>query len=477
MKRLLPRLLLLLAVLGLGAGGYLGWQHTAAQRTWEKLRPAIPAPLGDSAPGLDERLARCAADIQSWPPDRSALAEFAEVCHANGHLDAASAAYETLLQLDPREPRWPYRLAIILAGYGRLDDAVPLLRRTTELAPDYIVGWLKLGDAHLKSNATDPAKAAYEAVLQREPDNRYAMIGIARCDLLDGRLSAARAQLQRAVAGGGDFAGAQSLLAVVFDQLGNATAAELARGRVQRSGHYTEPVDAWMEELQLKCHDPYKLLTAASAASVEERPERARMLLERGLSLAPNDARLRRRLGKDLAIAGDYAGSRRELERAVELDPSNDGIRFDLLAILRRTKDDAAFERQVEAGLIATPTSAGLHFEAGRIAARAGRLEEATKHLEYSWRVGPDQSAAAIELADVYLRTSRDHDAIVLLEDVLLRFPKEYGALITLIRHGIALGDARTSDWLRRAINGGAPDTLLVELRQEYERKFGPLAP
>lgn len=477
MKRLLPRLLLLLAALGIAAGGYLGWRHIAARQTWERLRPAIPAAVGDSAPGLDERLARCAANLQSWPPDRAALTEFAEVCHANGHLDSASSAYEALLQLDPGEPRWPYRLAIILAGYGRLDEAVPLLRHTTALAPDYLLGWLKLGDAHLKSNATQPAKAAYEAVLQRDPENRYAMIGIARCDLLDGRLSAARAQLQRAVAGGGDFAGAQSLLAVVFDQLGNATAADLARSRVQRSGHYTEPVDAWMEELQLQCHDPYKLLTAASAASVEERPDRARVLLERGLSLAPNDARLRRRLGKDLAIAGDYAGSRRELERAVELDPSNDGIRFDLLAILRRTQDEAAFERQVQAGLVATPTSAGLHFEAGRIAARAGRLDEATHHLEYSWRIGPDQSAAAIELTDVYLRTARDDDAIALLEDVLLRFPKEYGALITLIRHGTARGDPRTSDWLRRAIKGGAPDTLLAELRQDYEQKFGPLAP
>lgn len=477
MKRPLLRSLFVFALLGLAGGGYFGWQRYAAIRAWESHRPATPAPVGNLAPGLDERLTRCAQKIQSWPPDRAALAEFAEVCHANGFLEPASAAYEALRQFEPREPRWPHRLAAILAGYGQLDEAIPLLRRTTELAPDYTPAWLKLGEAYLKSNAVDSAKAAYEAVLGREPENRYAHIGLARCDLLTDRLSAARGHLQRAVAGVTDFAGAQSLLAVVFDRLGNAGAAEIARSRVQRSGHYTEPIDPWMEELLFQCHDPYKLLIGASMASVEERPDRARALLERGLGLAPDDPRLRRRLGKDLAIAGDYVGSRRELERAVALDPTNDAIRLDLLAILRRTQDEAAFEQQVEAGLTVTPESAGLNFEAGRIAARAGRLTEAARHLEISWHMGPDQSPAAIELAEVYFRTGREPEGITLLEDVLTRFPDEYGALITLIRQGTATGDRRTAGWLRRAITGGAPETLLADLQHGYEQRFGPLTP
>lgn len=477
MKRLLLRLSFILAALGLAVAGYFGWQRISDQRAWEQLRPPLPAPAGESAPGLDARLAAIAPRIDDWPPERAALAEFTEVCHANGHLDSAAAGYEALMQLDPGEPRWPHRLAVIVAGYGQLDEAVPLFRRTTELAPDYIVAWLKLGDAYLKSNSIADAEATYDEVLRREPDNRYALIGLARCDLLTDRLSAARAHLQRAVAGVTDFAGAQSLLATVFDRLGNAAAAAAARARVERSGHYTEPVDPWMEELLFQCHDPYVLLTAASAASVEERPERARTLLERGLSLAPDDARLRRQLGKELAIAGDYAGSRRELERAVELDPTNDGIRFDLLAILRRTQDEAAFRRHVQQGLAATPQSAGFHFEAGRLAALDGRLPEATRHLEFSWRTGPDQPAAAIELAEVYFRTGRDEEAVVLLEQVLVRFPMEYGALVALIRRGTETGDTRTAGWLQRAAEGGAPPALLTELRQGFERKFGRTVP
>lgn len=459
------------------AGAYVGWRHWSEGRAWEQQHPPLPPPSGEAAPGLDRRLAACHAQLESWPPELAALGEFAELCHANGHLESAVAAYQALLRLQPDEPRWPHRLAVILAGYGQLDDAIPFFARTTALAPDYLVAWLKLGDAHLKSNALPPAQAAYQEVLNRDPDNRYALIGLARCDLQADRLTAARVHLQRAVAGLTDFAGAQSLLAVVYDRLGNAAAAAAARSRVQRSGHYTEPTDPWMEELAFKCHDPYVLLTAASGASVEERPERARALLERGLSLAPNDARLRRRLGKDLAVAGDFAGSRRELERAVELDPANDAIRLDLLAILRRLQDDAAFNQQVETGLLASPSSAGLHFEAGRLASRAGRLDEAIEHLEYSWRVGPDQSAAALELAEAYFARGQDAQGIALLEEVLVRFPKEYGALITLIRRGTASDDPRTPAWLQRAAEGGAPATLINELRRGYEQRLSARAP
>lgn len=478
MKRLLPRLLLVLAALLLVVAGTFGWQRFAAQREWKKLRPPMPAPLGDSAPGLDARLAASAARIQDWPPDRESLAEFAELCHANGHLESAAAAYDALMRLDPNEPRWPHRLSVIVAGYGLLDQAIPLLTRTTELAPDYLVAWLKLGDARLKSNALPEAAAAYREVLRREPDNRYALIGLARCDLLDGRLSAARANLQRAVAGVTDFAGAQSLLATVFDRLGNTEAAAAARMRVQRSGHYTEPVDAWMEELLLKCHDPYVLLTAASTASVEERPERAFALLERGLALAPDDARLHRQLGRMLLAKNDLAAARSHFERAASLAPTNDSIQLDLIQVLHRQDDSAAIERVVTRGLAANPASAALHFEAGQIASAAGRIDEATEHMEFTWRTSPDQMGAALELANLYFRAGRADEGVALIEDALGRFPqKRAPLLLRLIRHGIETADPRTRGWLQQVVESDPPAGILEDIRRDYRQHFGETPP
>lgn len=473
MSRLRPRLLLAAGLLALGVAGVVAWRSWADRRDWAAQVPPLPATTDASAPGLEPRLAALHARLDRWPPDHAALVEFTRVCHANGQLEAAAAGYEALARRQPTEPRWPYLLAVIIAGYGRLDEALPLLRQTTELAPAYVAAWLRLGDAALKSNAFPAATTAYQQALERDPGNAYALLGLARCDLQSDRLTSARARLQQAVEGRPDFVGAQSLLAMVYDQLGKPEAAAAARARVQRSGHYTEASDPWVGELIFDCHDPYALLTAASAASVEEKWDRAFALLQRGLTLAPDDARLHRQLGKTLVLRGQDAAARLELERAVALDPANEAVRFDLLKLLGKLQDEEAIAATVQAGLVASPNSAGLHFAAGRRAAREGRLTEAREHLEYSWRTGPDQPAAGLELADVYFRTDRYADGVALLEDVQQRFPKESTASLMLTRHGIVQGDARAKSWLQRAIEANAPLDLVTELRTQYRNRFG----
>lgn len=473
MPRLPLRLLLLAALPVAIAVGYFGWRSYSARQAWAELRPDPPAAVGPSSPGLDARLTACAKRLQAWPPDRAALREFTRVCHANGQLDTALAGYQALIKLEPDEPRWPYLLASILAGFGRLDDAVPWLRRTTTLAPDYLTAWLKLGEASLKSNATAAARAAYEEALRHAPDNHYALLGLARCDLQEERWTAARRHLQLAVAAHPDFAAAQSLLASVFERLGNAEGAQLARDRVKQDGHYIEPSDPWVEDLVNDCHDPYTLLVAAATAVADGRLPRALALLDRGLRLAPDDTRLHRQLSKTLAATGDAAGARREMERAVALDPASEPLQLDLVTLLGQAGDPAALERAVTAGLVACPTSAGLHFQAGLLASTAGRLDEAARHLEFAWRNRPDQSAAGVELASVYFRQSREPEAVTLLEDILTRYPNEGAALVLLVRHGTATGDPRTAGWLERVIKAKAPARLLAELQENYQRRFG----
>lgn len=477
MNRSLPRLFLLLALPAALVGGYFGWRGYTARQAWADLRPELPAAVGPSAPGLDARLAACAERMKTWPPDLAALREFTRVCHANGLLDAATAGYQALARLEPTEARWPYLLASILAGYGRLDDATPLLRRTTELAPDYLVAWLKLGEAQLKANATAAARSAYEEALRRDAGNPYALLGLARCDLQEDRWTGARQHLQLAVAGHPDFSGAQSLLASVYERLGNAEAAAAARERVKTDGHYVEPADPWLEDLVNDCHDPYTLLVAAAAALADGKTPRSRALLERGLSLAPNDARLHRQFSKTLAAAGDAAGARTQLERAVALAPTSEPLQLDLVTLLRQERDVPALERAVAAGLIACPDSAGLHFQAGLLAFEAGRLDDAAYHLEFTWHNRPDQNAAGVELARVYFQRGRDPEAVAILEDVLSRYPREGAALVLLVRHGTETGDARTAGWLRRLVDAGAPASLLAELQQNYQRRFGAALP
>lgn len=440
--------------------------------------PALPEKAGNRAPGLDARLADRHARFATLPADTAALAEFSRVCHANGELESAAQGYRALIKLQPDEPRWPRLLAAIVAGYGRLDEAIPLLRRTTELAPNYLPAWLKLGDALLKSNATAEAELAYQQALTREPGNPFALLGLARCDLQANRLTSARSHLQQAVADHPDFASAQSVLGTVFERLGNTEAAALAQQRVQQGGHYPEVADPWVDELVADCHDPYTLLIAASAALADRKSNSAFPLLERALKLAPADARLHRQLAKTHANLGQLSEARSAMERAVALDSANEAIRLDLLAIIRQLRDDDALAAAVASGVTACPTSAALHYEAGLLASKARLFDVAVGHFKFAWTNRPDQSAAGLELAKVYFQNGQPQEAVaLLLNELLVRYPQESEGWSLLVRHGIEVRDRRTSEWLQRSIDAHAPAPLVAELRDEYRRRFGETLP
>ncbi len=381
--------------------------------------------------------------------------------------------YRALIVLEPNEARWPHFLASILAGYGRLDEAMPLLRRATVLAPDHVVGWLRLGEALFKANATTEAEAAYREALQRSSANPYALLGLARCDLQLERWTAARSHLQQAVAADPRFAGAQNLLASVFERLGNPEAAAVARSRVADDGHYTEPVDSWADELTAYCHNPYTLLVTASAATAEGTPAKALPPLQRALALAPDDPRIHRQMAKTLSNLGDMAGARMELEKTVALAPDDENMRLDLVALLRAGKEREALERAVAAGVAACPSSAALHFEAGLLAAEAGRLDEAAEHFRFTWKNRPDEPDAARELAKVYFRSDRGEDGVAVLERLLIVEPRDQATQVLLVQHGLATADPRTAGWLRRALDAGTPGPQLLELQQDFQHRSG----
>ncbi len=473
MNRSVKPFLYFLVPLAVAAGGYGVWQGGAPARRWELLRPPAPALVGAAAPGLDERLAACTARLARWPADRMALIEFTLLCQANGLLPEAIRGYQALIVVEPAEARWPHSLAAILAGYGRMEEALPLLQKAAALAPGQSIVWLRLGEARLKNNQTEEAAAAFAQALRSKPADIHALFGLARCDLQAGRLTAARSRLQEAAAADPDFPGAPSLLATVFERLGNPAAAQAARLRVRGDGHYTEAPDPWAVDLVAYGHNPYTLLVAASALSSDGKHREALPLLERAVALDPRDARLPRQLGNTLARLGDLPGARPKLERALALDPGNEKIRSDLINLLKEIKDLPALTQTVFQGLSANPQSTSFRFEAGLAAARQGRPDEAIRLFTEVWEREPGQTAAPCELAAVYFTSGRAAAGQAVLEKVIALHPDDPAVLALLVRRGIETRDPRTGDWMRRALATGKTIPPLAELQQAYFARFG----
>lgn len=398
-------------------------------------RPDLAGWPGELAQRVDAAEARLAADAAP-----GALGALGGLYHANGFLPEAAQCYQGLAALEPDEPRWPHRLAHILAGYGRVGEAIPLWRRTLELAPDYMPARLRLGDALLKDNQTDEAASIYAAALAREPQNAYALLGMARADLERGQFEAARTSLEAAVRIS-DFKLGYDLLPTAYERLGMRAQADSIRGRAKASGAFRDPPDPWIDEVAPDCYDVYRLLLIAGAAGFAGRTAEAFSLLERAVQLAPESPVVHYQLGILAMNTREYSRARRHLEKAVVLSPELADAWGALAHLAGIVGDGPTAERTLAEGLEHCPGSAGLFLNRGRRRASEGRYDEAIADLETAVRLRVQDPDACLELARLLIKLGRTSDGVARFREALEIEPGNPLALTTIALHAISLGD------------------------------------
>lgn len=463
------------AALGLLAGaGYRGW--LAAQWRTAVLAVVPPRPnLERCTPELRERLDAAEDQTRSlWHPV-AGLAELARLYHANGYLAEAGVCEENLIELDPRNPLWPYLRAHTLGGYGDLEKAMPLLQRTIELAPDYVPARIRTADILLKRNEPTRSAAICREVLRQDPHQGYALIGLARCELALGRPDEARRLLQQLVAGEPSFAPGWTLLISIDEQLGDAASAASHRMQSRDTGRSREMPDPWVDELMVDCFDPYRLAVAASAADPANNQARARQLLERAIMIAPNDDLPLRLLGNLLSDLGELASARIYLERAAIINPKEPDNWSYLVRLLKALGDQAAAAHALEAGLSHCPNAPILHLERGRKFSAAGQLDAAAAEFDRARELWPEEPSAYVELALVDFKQDRMADGIAKLRKVMKLDPNHPIAVVLLARYAINTGDqveARTL--IRRAReHGQVPVNDVDAITAEFQAAFG----
>jgi tetratricopeptide (TPR) repeat protein len=460
---------------GVAAAATLWWWHETAR---ERAVVAASLPPGPDLSGLSadllQRINGCEQRARTGPGRTAALAELSRLYHANGFLAEASRCYEGLLQVDSTNPLWPHRLANIVAGYGDLDEAMPLLRRAVALAPAYGPARLRLGDALLKMNQNAEAAKVYGAVLEREPGNPYALLGLARLDVDAGRWAEARTRLESVVAQTKYTVG-YDLLPTVYEHLGQPDRAVAIRARMKASGAFADMLDPWMDELIDDCYSTYRLSVAAGTAQHRGDTKGAINLLQRAISLAPDSGPLQFQIGLIYFEQRNYTNARQHLERCTVLTPDfPDGWAY--LTKLYTTVGDATSARRVLAGGLARcPRSPGLRLEYGRQLSAAGQFAEAIPELEESIQLRPEEADAYVELAKVYFQLNRVDEGVAELHRALQVEPEHPTALTTLALYSISTGDETAARaWLRRVQLQvrTQPETVDALLRA-FTQRFG----
>jgi tetratricopeptide (TPR) repeat protein len=466
-------LLVLFIAVALGLGAWAGWRLHHRHAVVAAHLPPVPA-LSSSPTALADSIAEAEAQARHWREAPQGIAALASLYHANGFYAEALTCYQGLRLVDPRNARWPHLVANIAANYGRMDEAVPLLQRAVELAPDYIPARLQLGEALLKSNQTSAAAAAYAEALRRAPGDPHVLLGLARCDVAVADLTKARERLREAVTSHPDFVGGLSFLATVSEQLGDSSTASALRQNIGRR-QFAEAPDPWVDKLFDVCFDPYRLSVAAAIASSAGDRARGLELAERAIALAPRISSHRRNAAQIMLADGNPAGARHHLEEAVNFNPLDSDAWLLLVGALRTLGEEQAAQVALQKGLIHCPKSGSLRLARAQAWAAAERVPEAIAEFRLSAALNPNDAAPLVEMADLCFATGQGEAGLQALRHALQRQPGNPLALTSLTFYFIVTGDERSalSHWEEVRNQPRTPPFLLERLRQAYRGQFG----
>lgn len=470
---------ILIPALGIGllliaAATALWWWQARVQA--EILAQAVPVQpdLNAWPDEFRERVEACETEIRNGSDPIRRLGELSVLYHANGFYFQAGQCYDALEYLDPENPTWSHRHAIILAGYGEIEEALPRLEAVIRLAPGYVPARLRYGDSLLKLNRFEEAIEAYEDLLEIEPDEPYALLGLGRCEFELGQWEAARTILEQVVTQTQYMLG-YDLIVTVYQQLGLDARADLIRGRYRTFGSYRDPQDPWIEALVKDCYDAYRLSTAGGEAMRAGKPKEAVALLERSLQYAPETEAIRYQLGMIHMQTGDWDRARTQLERCVEIDPEFPDGWVQLRELFTRLGRAAEADRVLAEGLIHCPNSPGLQLMDAQRLKRKGDIDGAMVAYRSSIRLRPNEAEAYIELASLHFQRDEIDEGIALLEGALRAEPNQPVALTTLAFSAIMSGnEAEARKWMRKAASQprvGYDDNQTLEA--SFKEAFG----
>ena len=435
--------------------------------------PPRPALQGWPAE-LTDRVEEAESDASGIFHATRGMVALSRLYHINGFYNSALSCYDGLRALQPREAKWWHLEASIVGDFGQAADAVPLYKQAIALNPHYLPSRIMLGEILLKNNRSAEAGAVFEAALGAEPDNPYALLGLAQLAAAKADWPTAKKTLEAALRTQPDFAGGLSLLITVDEKMGDTASARALREELE-SQEFVDIADPWAFDLYSDCFDAYRLSVAATAQRFAKNYAASIQLFEQAIRTAPRASAYQRELGVLLADLERYDEAEPHARRATELAPTDPYAWTLLVRVLSALKQNDAAWRALSEGLSRCPNSQDLHLARGHRLLESQRYSEAVVEYKETHRLWPSEATPLVELAQAEFSLGDEKSALAALHEALERQPGSPAALTVLAVHAIEQGDRRAARDAFHQLqeHAGAVGPVLMRLQQSYQSKFG----
>lgn len=395
-------LLITLAVVGLGVGG---WMIVAEVRAARRLNAAREALGRNDVPAAREAITQY---LHRHP--RSAEARFlaAQAARRDGALDAAGEHLRTAGQLGWVPEAVSLERALLAVQQGEGDGFLASLHRFVEEDHPEAVRILEvLVPFYLLRFQVHEAAWAVQQWIRREPERAAAWSSRGYVAERQRNPAEAIAAFRRAVE---------------LEPEADEARMHLARWLVDKN----QPAEALGHLRTLRDHRPKDAQVLYYLARTEfslGKKEEARRTLEDLLREHPQHAGGLAERGRLELSEGHLQPAERDLRKAAELSPSERDILYQLVLCLRRVGKDSEAEAtdrrrlaleddldrlgKVTLAIAASPRDAELRRQAGEICLRHGRVTDGLNWLQSALREDPQHAATHRLLAEHYQRVGR----------------------------------------------------------------------
>jgi tetratricopeptide (TPR) repeat protein len=376
---------------------------------WWRGRPNVPRPdLAAADPELVSAIDAAEAEIRREPRSAAKWGELGLLLMTHSFWPEAERCFQAATSRDGSDWRWRYYLAAS-ARWDSPERAIANLRVATNIDRDAATPRILLGELLASIGDSGEAQREFEAVLELDPSDARAHLGLARVLSEQSQWEQALAALDKASTHPSTRKAAAELKAQVLQRLNRPAAAQeaiAAAGVLPRDTPW--PDDPLTKELEARHIGKQAALQRANelrdAGAIDQAQAVVQKAEERHVDLYwLVEGRLRME-------RGDSAGAETALREALQLDPGSVDVLFSLAQAQARQEKLSDAERALRALLAREPAYGPAWLELGRCLRKADP-PRALDALRSAVRYMPRSAEAHAELAAVLSEKGQSEEA------------------------------------------------------------------
>jgi tetratricopeptide (TPR) repeat protein len=409
---------------------------SAAGAGWWQYRRSLPQPpevdTSDREQEIGAAIGEAREKVRQQPWSGAAWGRLGMVLFAHHFEAEARVCLAEAGRLDTREPRWSY-LEGRLVQQRDPEAALPPLRQAAALAGKAEAPRLYLAESLLALGHTDEAAASFRSLLEDDPRNPRAHLGMGRLVYQQGDLDRSQQHARAAAAAAPSLRAPHVLLAEIYRCRGDLPNEERELALVT-PGEDPPWADPYMEQMSQMLAGSEAVVAQAKELLREGRRPEATGLLLGTVRTYPDAFQPKVMLGKLMIEQGDLVGAEPQLRAALQLQPESiDAI--GLLGVLLQRRQQYRDAADCYQQMIALkPGDATAHVNLAACRDQLGDRAGAVDALRDALRFKPDFVLAHKTLGRLLADLHQDAEAAEHLQDALRLAPN----------------DAETKQWLEQ---------------------------